>query len=193
MVFNILFWPHYSACGILVPKPGFWQWKCKVLNHFTTREVPGWSVFLLLFFFFPVILICRAPAKEPKISRGKKNVFLPCGRTWEEFSFPGKSNGGVVIHYYDLSSSHVQIWELDHKEDWAPKNWCFQTVMLEKTLKSPLDSKEIKLVNPKGHQPWIFTGSTDADAEATVLWPPDVKSRLIVKDFDAGKDWGQDE
>ena len=58
---------------------------------------------------------------------------------------------------------------------------------------SPLDSKEIKLVNPKGHQPWIFTGSTDAEAEATVLWPPDVKSRLIVKDFDAGKDWGQDE
>ena len=80
--------------------------------------------------------------------------------------------------------------ELDHKEGWAEKNWCFQTVVLEKTLKSPLDSKEI---SPKGNQPWIFFGRTDAEAEAPILRPPDVKNWLNVKDSDAGKDWGQEE
>ena len=85
------------------------------------------------------------------------------------------------------------MWELDHKEGWAPKNWCFQTVVLEKTPKSPLDSKEIKPVNPKGNQPWIFIGRTDAEVEALILWPPDAKSWLIAKDPDPGKDWGQEE
>ena len=89
---------------------------------------------------------------------------------------------------YSLSSSHVRMWELDHKEGWVPKNWCFWIVMLEKTLESPLDCKEIKPVNPKGNQPWRFTGRTDA--EAPILWPPDVKSWLTEKDPDAGKDWG---
>ena len=92
---------------------------------------------------------------------------------------------------YGFASSHVWMWELDLKEGWAPKNWCFQTVVLEKTLESPLDSKEIKSVNPKGNQPWIFIGRTDA--EAPILWPPDSKSRLIGKDPDAKKDWGQEE
>ena len=81
----------------------------------------------------------------------------------------------------------VYIWELDHKEGWVPKNWCFWTVVLEKTLESPLDCK-VKPVHPKGNQPWIFTGRTDAEAEAPILWPPDVKSWLIGKDSDAGKD-----
>ena len=76
---------------------------------------------------------------------------------------------------------------------WAQKNWCFQTVMLEKTLESPLDCKEIKLVSPKGNQPWIFTGRTDAEVETPILWPPVVKSRLSGKDPDAGKDWKQEE
>ena len=92
-----------------------------------------------------------------------------------------------------FSSSHVQMWELYHKEGWALKNWCFQTVVLEKTLESPLDSKEIKPVNPKGNQPWIFIGRADADAEAPVLWPPDAKSQLVGKDPDSGKDWRQEE
>ena len=92
-----------------------------------------------------------------------------------------------------FSSSHVWMWELDHKEDWAPKNWCFWTVVLEKTLESPLDSKEIKPINPKGHQPWIFIERTDAGAEDPILWPPDAKSLLIGKDPDAGKDRGQKE
>ena len=85
------------------------------------------------------------------------------------------------------------MWELDHKEGSVPKNWYFQTVVLEKTLESPLDDKEIKPVNPKGNQSWIFIGRTDAEAEALVFWPPDVKSRLTGKDPDAGKDWGQEE
>ena len=80
-----------------------------------------------------------------------------------------------------------------HKEGWVPKNWCFQTVVLEKILESPLDCKEIKPVNPKENQLWIFIGRTDAETEAPILWPPDLKSQLIGKDPDAGKDWGQEE
>ena len=87
---------------------------------------------------------------------------------------------------YGFSRSHVWMWELDHKEGWAPKSWCFRTVGLEKTLESPLDSKEIKLVNPKGSQLWIFIGRTDG--EAPTLLPPDAKSQLTEKDPDAGKD-----
>jgi len=85
------------------------------------------------------------------------------------------------------------MWELDHKEGWAPKNWCFWTVVLEKTLASPLDSTEIKPVSPNGNQPWIFIGRTDADHEAPIFWLPDGKGRLIGKTPDAGKDWRQDE
>ena len=85
------------------------------------------------------------------------------------------------------------MWELDHKESWAPKNWCFGTVVLEKILESPLDSKGIKLVNPEGNQCRIFIGKTDAEAEAPILWPPDGKSWLLGKDPDAGKDWEQEE
>ena len=94
---------------------------------------------------------------------------------------------------YSFSSSHVWTWELDYKESWEPKNWYFWTVLLEKTLESPLDGMEIKPVYPKGNQPWIFTGQTAAEAEAPVLWPPDVKSQSIWKDPDAGKDWGQED
>ena len=89
---------------------------------------------------------------------------------------------------YGFSSSHVWMWELDHKESWAQKNWCLWTVVLEKTLENPLDSK-IKPVNPKENQFWIFIGRTDADAEALITWPPDVENWLIRKDPDAGKDW----
>ena len=92
---------------------------------------------------------------------------------------------------YGFSSSHVRMWELDHKEGWTPKNWCFWTVVLEKTLESPLDGKEIQPVNLKGNQHWIFIGRTDA--EAPILWPPNAKNRVIGKDPDAGKDWKQEE
>jgi len=85
------------------------------------------------------------------------------------------------------------MWELDCEESWALKNWCFWTVVLEKTLASPLDCKEIQPVHPKGDQPWVFIGRTDAEAETLVLWPPHVKSWLIGKDPNAGRDWGQEE
>ena len=94
---------------------------------------------------------------------------------------------------YGFSSSHVWMWELDHKESWAPKKWCFQTVVLEKTLESHLDCKEIWPVHPKGNQSWIFIGRTDAKAETAILWPPDVKNGLTGKDLDAGKDWRREE
>ena len=102
------------------------------------------------------------------------------------------------IHYkgpssqsYDFSSGHVWMWQLDYKESWALKNWCFWTVVLEKTLESPLDFEEIQPVHPRGDQSWVFTGRTDVEAETPILWPPDVKSWLIWKDSDAGKDWGR--
>ena len=94
---------------------------------------------------------------------------------------------------YGFSSSHVWMWELDYKESWAPKNWCFWTVVLKKTLESPLDCKEIQPVHPKGNQSWIFIGRTDAEAETPGLWPPDAKNRLIWKDPVDGKDWRQEE
>ena len=97
---------------------------------------------------------------------------------------------GPYNQSYGFSSSHVWMWELDHKESWAPKNWCFWTVVLEKTVESPLDSKKIKQANPKGNKPWIFIGRTDA--EAPILWPPDAKSWFIGKDPNAGNDWRQE-
>ena len=103
------------------------------------------------------------------------------------------ANKGPHSQSYGFSSSHVQLWELDRKEGWAPKNWWFQIVVLEKTLKSPLDCKGIKPVNPKENQLWIFVRRTDAETEAPKFWPPDVKSWLIGKDPDAGKDWRWEE
>ena len=94
---------------------------------------------------------------------------------------------------YGFPSSHVQMWELDHKEGWVSKNGCFQTVVLDKTLESPLDCKESKPINPKGNWPWIFIRRTDAGAETPISCPPDAKNWLIGKDPDAGKDWRQEE
>ena len=96
------------------------------------------------------------------------------------------SSWGLYSQSYGSSSSHVLMWQLDHKEGWAPKNWCFQTVVLDETLEGPLINKEIQSVNPKGNQPWIFIGRTDAEAEAPMLWSSDVKSWLNRKDPDAG-------
>ena len=95
------------------------------------------------------------------------------------------ANKGLSRQSYGFSNSRIWMWELDYKESWVQKNWCFWTVLLEKTLESPLDCKEIQPVNPKGNQSWIFTGRTDAEAEAPILWPPDAKSWLFEKDLDA--------
>ena len=102
-------------------------------------------------------------------------------------------NKGPSSWGYSFSSGHVWMWELDNEESWAQKNWCFWTVVLEKTLESPLDCKEIQPVHPKGDQCWVFIGRTDVEAETPILCPPDVKSWLIWKDPDADKDWGQEE
>ena len=113
---------------------------------------------------------------------------------WDSYRIPKQrhyfANKGLSSQSYGFSSSHVWMWELDYKESWAPKNWCFWTVVLEKTLESPLDCKEIQPVRPKGNHSWIFVGRTDA--ETPILWPPDVKSWLIGKDPDAGTDWRQE-
>ena len=93
---------------------------------------------------------------------------------------------------YGFSCVRVWVWKLDYEESWALKNWCFWTVVLEKTLESPLDRKEIQQVHSEGDQPWDFFGRNDAKAETPVLWPPHAKSWLIGKDFDAGRDWGQE-
>ena len=103
------------------------------------------------------------------------------------------ANKGPSSQGYGFSSNHLQIWESDYKERWAPKNWCFWTMVLEKTLESPLDCKEIEPIHPKGNQSWIFTGRTDAEAETPIFWPPDAKNWLIGKDPNVGKDWRQEE
>jgi len=103
------------------------------------------------------------------------------------------ANKGPSNQSYGFSSSHVWMWEPDYKESWALKNWCFWTVVLEQTLESPLDCKEIQPVHPKGNQSWIFIGRTDVEAETPILWPPAGKNWLIGKDPDAGKDWRQEE
>ena len=103
------------------------------------------------------------------------------------------ANKGPSSQGYGFSSRHVWMWELDCEESWALKDWCFWTVVLEKTLESPMDIKEIQPVHPKGDQSWVFIGMTDVEGETPILWPPDVKSLLIWKDPNAGKDWGQEE
>ena len=103
------------------------------------------------------------------------------------------ANKGPSSQDYGFSSGHVWMWKLDYKESWAPKNWCFWTVVLEKTLESPLDCKEIQPVHPKGDPSCVFIGGTDVEAETQILGPPDAKSWLIWKDPDSGKDWGREE
>ena len=116
------------------------------------------------------------------------NPGLPhCRRTLYPLSHQGSSS--YFIRYLQV----VWMWELDCEESWALKNWCFWTVVLERTLESPLDCNEVQPVHPKGDQSWVFIGRTDAKAETPILWPPHAKSWLIGKDPDAGRDWGQEE
>ena len=102
------------------------------------------------------------------------------------------ANKGPSSQGYGFSNGHVWIWELDCEESWVPKNWCFWTVVLKKTLESPLDCKEIQPVHSKGHQSWVFIGRIDAKAETPILWPPHANNWLIGKKSDAGRDWGQE-
>ena len=126
-------------------------------------------------------------------------TLAPCKKSYEQPRQHIKkqrhyfADKGPSSQSYGFSSSHIWMWELDYKESWVLKNWCFWTVVLEKTLESPLNSKEIQPVHPKGNQSWIFIGRTDAEAETLTLWLPDVKNWLIGKDPDAGEDWRQEE
>ena len=120
----------------------------------------------------------KAMTNLGSIFKNQRHYFVDKGSSRQSYGFP---------------SSHVWMWELDHKESWSPKNCCFWTVVLEKTLESPLDCKEIQPVNPKGNRSRILIERTDAEAETPILWPPDVKNWLIGKDPDAGKDWRQEE
>ena len=127
-----------------------------------------------------------------------KDTYSLEGKLWQPRQHIKKqtyyfANKGLSSQGYGFSSGHVWMWVLDCEESWAPKNWCFWTVMLEKTLVSPLDCKEIQPVHPKGDQSWVFIGRTDAEAETPILWPLHVKSWLIDKDPDAGRDWGQEQ
>ena len=118
------------------------------------------------------------------------SILKSCLFNFARHNFANKSPSSQS---YGFPSSHVWMWELDYKESWAQKNWCFWTVVLGKTLESPLDCKEIQSVHPKGDRSWVFIGRTDVEAESPILWPPDAKSWPIWKDLDAGEDWGQEE
>ena len=154
-----------------------WTWiqapavKAPSPNHWTTREFPTLNMLWFEFYL-------------EKYNKNCETMFI--------FIYQNIGHKGLSSQSYGFSSSHVWMWELDYKESWVPKNWCFWTVVLEKTLESPLDCK-IKPVHPKGNQSLILIGRTDAETETPILWPPDAKSWLIWKYPDAGKDWRQEE
>ena len=146
---------------------------------------------LTLFFWAPKSLqIVIAAMKLRHLLLGKKVMTNLDSILKRDITLPTKVR---LVKVMGFSSGRVWMWELDCKESWAPNYWCFWTVVLEKTLQSPLECKEIQLVHPEGDQSWVFIGRTDVEAETPILWPPDTKSWLIGKDPDAGKDWGQEE
>ena len=133
---------------------------------------------------------CSHEIKRPLLLGRKAMTNLDSILKSRSITFVNKSPSSQS---YGFSSSHVWMWQLYYKESWVAKNWCFCTVVLEKSLESPLDCKEIQPVHPKGDQSWVFIGRTDVKAEIPVFWPPDAKSWLIWKDSDVGKDWRQEE
>jgi len=153
-----------------------------------------WKQWLTLVFWAPkslqMVIDCSHEIKR-RLLLGRKIMNQPRQHIEKQRHY--FVNKGPSSQGYGFSSGHVWMWDLDYKESWVPKNWCFWTVVLEKTLESPLGCKEIQPVHPKGDQSWVFIGRTDVEAETPVLWPPDVKSWLIEEDPDAGKDWGQEE
>ena len=147
---------------------------------------------LTLFFWFPKSLQMVTAAMKLKhtYSLGE-NYDQPRQHIKKQKHY--MANKGPSSQSYGFSSTHIWMWELDYKESWVLKNWCFWIVALKEILESPLASKEIQPVHPKGNQYWLFIGRTDAEAETPVLWSPNVKSWLIWKDPDAGKDWRREE
>ena len=153
-----------------------------------------WYQCLALFFWAHKSLqmvIAVMKIKKKKNTPWKKSCVQPRQHIKKQRHY--FANKGLSSRGYGFSSSHVWMWELEYKESWEAKNWCFWTAVLEKTLESPLDCKEIQSVHPKGDQSWAFTGRTHAEDETPILWPPHAKSWLMGKDPDAGKDWRQEE
>ena len=146
-----------------------------------------WKQYQNLFFWAPKSLQMVTAAIKLKDAYSLKGKLWP---TYLAYSKAETANKGPSSQGYGFSCGHVWTWAFDCEESWAPNNWCFLTVVLEKTLENPLNCKEIQPVHSKGNQPWDFFGRNDAKAETPVLWPPHVKSWLIGKDSDAGKDWG---
>ena len=151
-----------------------------------------WKQWQALFFWAPKSLQMVIAAMKLKDAYSWKKSYDKC-RQHIEKQRHYFANKGPSSQSFCFSSGHVWMWELGREESWVSKNWCFWTVVLEKTLESPLDCKEIQPVHSKGDQPLLFFGRTDAKAETPVLWQPHVKSWLIGKDSDAGRDWGQEE
>ena len=173
--------------GVILPKQRSWY---PVTSLHGKQMEKQWKQCQTLFFWAPkslqmvtAVMKLKGTPWKKSYDQHKQNI----KKQRHHFANKGLSSQG-----YGFSSSHVWIWELDYKESWEPKNWCFWTVMLVKTLESSLDCKGIQPVHPKGNQSWVFIGRTDVKAE-TLLWPPDVKNWLIWKDPDAGTDWWQEE
>ena len=174
-----LFLNFFSRKMLQVPCLLSFVWfSCKLANMILTITIETLDHFLkALFPYLSLFYICFLYDQPRQRVKNQRHYF---------------ANKDPSNQSYGFSCSHMWMWELDCKESWAPKNWCFWTVVLEKTLESPLDSKEIQPIHPKGNQSWIFTGRTDAEAETPILLPPDVKNWLIWKDPDAGIDWRQE-
>ena len=154
-----------------------WLWGCKELD---TTEQLNWTE----------LKMSRTLCHESRwIAYNHKPITLQWPSLHHNLLLLHHFNKGLSIQSYGFSTSHVWMWEFDYKESWMPKNWHFWTVVLEKTLESPLDCKEIQPILPKGNKSWIFTGRTDVEAETPILWPLDAKNWLIWKDPDAGRDW----
>ena len=158
-----------------------------LLNSYHSFIFVWW---LILFFWAPKSLQMVIAAMKLNDAYSFESYEQPRQHSKKQRRYFAK---GPSSQGYGFSYGHVWMWELDYKESWALKYWCFWSVVLEKTLESPLDCKEIQPVHPKGDQSWVLIGRSDVEAEMPILWPPDVKSWLIWKDPDAGKDWGQEE
>ena len=168
--------------------------KLMAFNPITSWQIDGETVETGRIYFFGLQNHCRwwlQPWIKKTLTSWKKSYDQPRQHIQKQRHY--FANKGPSSQGYGFSSGHEWMWELDCEESWAPKNWWFWTVVLEKTLESPLAYKEIQLVHPKGNHSRMFIGKTDAEAETPILWPPDVKSLLIGKDPDAGKAWRQEE
>ena len=189
---------HHSLCLSLVQTRDRHYSDLCISPEITDSVLEVFNNGIITFHVYIYVLFILGAPKSLQMVTAAMKLKDTCSleeKLWPTYHIKNQSHcqTGLSRQTYGFPSSHVWIWELDYKESWVLKNWCFWTVVLEKTLKRPLDCKEIKPVNPIGNQSWIFIGRTDAEAETPILWPPDAKNWLIGKDPDARKDWRQEE